>query len=387
MDLERFGLEKLRLRQGVKWSLAGPEVLPAWVADMDFPIAAPIAKMLADAVVLEDLGYPSGVEEDAVRSSFAARMRRRYGWEVDPGLVIVTSEVVQSIYLALLAYASDGEGVIVQTPVYPPFLAAVADTGRKLVDVPLAVGDDGYFVDKAQLVDKVRSSGARVMLVCNPQNPTGRVLSLEELNALGDVALEEDLIVISDEIHADLVYPGGRHIPFALANPAAADRCITLYSASKAFNIAGLRCAVAAFGTAELKAAFERFPHHARGGLSALGVRAALAAWDEGDPWLDEVLGYLDSNRSTVGKWLGQFPHVKNFVPQSTYLWWMDVSSLGLGDDPTAALAERAGVMLSPGADYGRPGVGHVRLNFATPRPILGEILDRLSPIFAAGAR
>lgn len=378
MNFDRFDLADLTKRRGAKWAATRGDVLAAWIADMDFPLAPPVADVLAEAVGAQDLGYPSGQDVDAVVASFVARSASRHGLDVDPSLVVVTSDVVQSIYIALMTFSEPGDGVVVQTPVYPPFLSAVADTGRRLVEVPLAVAPQGYRVDADRLRAAVRGQGAKVMLVCNPHNPTGRVFADDELEALATVAEEEDLVLVVDEIHADLVYPGRSHVPMPLAAPAAAARCVTLASASKAFNIAGLRCSVASFGSRSLYDRFSAVPSHVRGGLSVLGLRATAAAWKEGDEWLGQLLSYLQSNRDAVTAALAGLDGAVSFVPEATYLAWIDLSGLGMGPDPAGELKQNAGVLLSSGPDFGAPGQGHVRLNFATTAEVLQGILSRL---------
>lgn len=377
-DFERFDLGSLSERRGAKWSDASGDVLPAWIADMDLPLARPVVEVLEQAVSAQDLGYPSSADVDAVVESFVARSASRHAFEVDPDLVVVASDVVQSIYVALMAFSEPGDGVVVQTPVYPPFLSAVADTGRRLVEVPLELDGDGYRVDTDRLRNAVRAQGARVMLVCNPHNPTGRVMRTEELEAIGAVAEDENLVLVVDEIHADLVYQGSRHVPLPVAAPAAAGRCVTLASASKAFNIAGLRCSVASFGSRALYDRFGVLPSHARGGLSCIGLRATAAAWNEGDRWLADVVSYLEGNRDTVAAALAPLEGVVSFAPEATYLSWIDLSGLGMGPDPAEELKERAGLLLSSGPAFGGPGRGHVRLNFATTRAVLDQILGRL---------
>jgi cystathionine beta-lyase len=311
-------------------------------------------------------------------------MAERFGWRVDPQRVEVLTDVVQGLYVALDRFAAPGEGVVVQTPVYPPFLHAVRDTGRRLVENPLVEGLARFAID----LDGLRAAidpATRVLLLCNPQNPTGRVFERGELEALAELALRHELVVVADEIHADLVYAEGtagrrRHVPFATLAPEVEARTITLTSATKAFNIPGLRCAVAHFGSEELRRRFVSLPRHVRGGLGALGLAATAAAWGESQPWLDAVLRTLAGNRAFVAEFVGaSLPGVVHHPPEASYLAWLDCRPLALGPSPQRFFLERAKVALSPGEAFGRPGQGFVRLNFGTSRALLGEILERMA--------
>jgi cystathionine beta-lyase len=380
---DRLDPAQLRRRRGEKWALHPPDVLPAWVAEMDFPLAAPVRRVVEEALALDDLGYPLEVRRDDLPALFAARMAERYGWSPDPGRVELLSDVVQGLYLALDRLSAPGDGVVVQTPVYPPFLAAVRQTGRRQVESPLRrSGEEGGGGWAMELEDlrRVLDPGTRMLLLCNPQNPTGRVFTRAELEALAELALAHDLVVVSDEIHADLIYPGHRHVAFASLGADVEARTVTLSSASKAFNIPGLRCAVAAFGSAALHRRFLTVPRPLRGGLGALGLAATRAAWTEGGPWLEAVRAYLLGNRARVAAFVeAELPGVEHVPPEASYLAWLDCRALGLGPSPQRFFLEHARVALSAGEAFGRPGTGFVRLNFATSRGLLDEILARLA--------
>jgi cystathionine beta-lyase len=286
--------------------------------------------------------------------------------------------VVQGIYVAIDQFSEPGEGVLVQTPVYPPFLIAVREMRRRLVENPLVAGATRHEIDFDQLRSVIDPS-TRVFLLCNPQNPTGRVFDRRELEALAEIAIAHDLVVVADEIHGDLVYAGRRHIPFASLAPEVAARTVTLTSATKAFNIPGLRCAVAHFGSESLRKRFERVPRHIRGGLGSLGQAATLAAWRAGQPWLDAVLAHLDGNRHSVARAVAErMPGVRHFEPEATFLAWLDCRSLELAPSPHTFFLENARVALSEGSVFGGPGRGFARLNFATSRPLLDEITTRI---------
>lgn len=378
-DLERLDVAKLRRRRGEKWRQYPPDVLPAWVAEMDFPLAAPIRRVVEEALAAEDLGYPINPRPQDLPTVFAERMAERFGWRIDPQRVEVLTDVVQGIYVALDRFAAPGEGVVVQTPVYPPFLHAVRETGRRMVENPLVEGGARFELD----LDGLRAAldpATRVLLLCNPQNPTGRVFARAELEALAALALRHDWVVVADEIHADLVYGGARHLPFAALAPEVEARTITLTSATKAFNIPGLRCALAHFGSDELAKRFRSLPRHVRGGVGSLGLAATAAAWRESQPWLDHVLRTLAGHRDFVAGFVARaLPGVRHHAPEASYLAWLDCRALGLGPSPQRFFLEQARVALSAGESFGGPGAGFVRLNFATSRALLGEVLERMA--------
>lgn len=378
MHLDDLDIAALRRRRGEKWATYPDDVLPAWVADMDFPVCPAIGELLARHLELGDLGYPTDAAPQAVREAFATRARDRFDWHVEPHRVEVISDVVQGMYVALATMTEAGDAAIVHPPIYPPFLIAVPELARRLVISPLRDEGGGYCVD----FDHLRASTdrqTRMLLFCNPQNPSGRVFARRELEQIAEFVLERDLIVCSDEIHADLVFPGHRHIPFASLAPEIAARTVTLTSASKAFNIAGLRCAVAVFAEDALQRRFNVLPAHLRGGLGALGMAATVRAWLAGQPWLDEILQYLDANRAYVADFVAtRLPGVRHSPPEATYLAWLDCRALDLRPDPYRFFLERGRVALSDGAAFGAAGEGFVRLNFATSRPILSAVLERM---------
>jgi cystathionine beta-lyase len=378
MDLNDLDLERLRARLSVKWQHYGRDCLPAWVAEMDFPVAEPIRATLKRALELDDFGYPQEQAVVGLPELFAARVRQRYGWQIDAERVEVLSDVVQGIYIALMALTTPGAGVVVQTPIYPPFLDSVKKLGRSPRICPLVDSGDRHAVDFGELARACQ--GARMLLLCHPHNPTGRVFTRAELTRLAELALEHDLFVVSDEIHADLSFAGSDFVPFASLGPEIAARTITLSSASKAFNIAGLRCAVAHFGSAGLRERFNAcVPEHARGGVGILGQYCTKAAWQAGDLWLEEVKQTLDDNRRFVLAELHQrLPEVRVHLPEATYLAWLDCSALGLDSSPATFFVRQARVALSDGAWFGAGFEQCVRLNFATSRSILGELVERL---------
>lgn len=374
----------LHSRLGEKWNTYPPDITPAWVAEMDFPLAEPVRVVLERAVDRFDFGYPINPKDTGLRECFAERMERLWGWQVDPRRVEILSDVVQGLYIGMLAYTSPGDGAVIQTPVYPPFFGAVRETGRRIVEhrlVPAADGGaPGYRLD----VDALRAvvdDGTRILLLCNPHNPTGRVFTREELEALAALARERDWIVLTDEIHQDLCYDGARHIPFASLSDDAATRTVTITSATKAFNVPGLRCAVAHFPSAALQERFAAaLPRHARGGIGLPGLYATIAAWRHADPWLDEVRAYLQTNRDFVTDFLArEIPEIHCQPPESTYLAWLDCRALELSPTPARFFYRGAKIALSDGENFSPDFGGFARLNFATSRSLLRDVLERLA--------
>lgn len=383
MHLDQLHESKLRLRRGQKWSLYAAEVLPAWVADMDFEVAEPIRAALAERLANNDLGYPLAPARTDLPALFAARVATRFNWRIDPADVLVLSDVVQGLYVGLETLSAPGDGVLIQTPIYPPFLHAAAETGRRAVLCPLVAGNTRYEIDFDALAASV-DAGTRVLMICSPHNPSGRAFAREELSQLAALACRHDLTVISDEIHAELMLNGERHIPIASLSPEIAARTVTLMSASKAFNIAGLCMAFAHFGSRALRERFQKLPAHTRGGTNTLAIAAVQAAWQAGQPWLDDVIAYLRANRDHVAAHCrAHWPLVRHFPPEATYLAWLDMRALGLPGNPQEFLLKQARVALSDGRAFGAAGEGFVRLNFATSRAILDAVLARIDEALA----
>ena len=383
MSLDQLNPSRLRLRHGQKWSLYGADILPAWVADMDFEVAEPIRAALAERLANHDLGYPLAPQRTELPALFAARMQARFDWHIDPAAVVILSDVVQGLYLCLETLSAVGDGVLIQTPIYPPFLHAACETQRRAIVCPLVVGTARYEIDFEAMAAAV-DSGTRVLMICNPHNPTGRVFSRAELEQLARLACRHDLVVVSDEIHAELVLGDNKHIPIASLGSDIAARTVTLMSASKAFNIAGLCMAFAHFGSQALRERFLRVPAHSRGGTNTLAIAAVQAAWTAGQPWLDGVIDYLRGNRDHVAAHCrSHWPQVKHFAPEATYLAWLDMRALALPGIAQEFFLKQARIALSDGRAFGEEGAGFVRLNFATSRGILDDVLARMDAALA----
>jgi len=373
-------LEELRRRRGSKWTAFGEDVLPAWVADMDFPIAPPVREAILDVLERGDIGYPGTASLKALGTAFATRMSERFGWEPDPARVMPVGDLIQAMIASVSSFCRPGEGVVIQTPIYPPFLRIVETLGRRLVDNPLAAGRERYEMDLDGLRESIDGE-TRLLLFCNPHNPTGRVFERRELEDLAALVLERDLVVVSDEIHADLVYPGGTHIPFASLGPEIAARTITITSATKSFNIAGLKCAVIHFGSEELKARQTAiFAARLLGVPNVLGIEATLAGWREGDAWLAALVEQLDANRKALAEFLARrLPDVVMHPPEASFLAWLDCSALSLPVRPYDFFLSEARVALNDGAEFSSRSDLFVRLNFATTPEILEQVLERMA--------
>lgn len=379
-------LDTLHRRPGGKWQHVAPDVIAAWVADMDFPIPPAVADALA-AAARDDLGYPPWLLTGSpLRAAFADRMARRHAWHPAATEVREHTDVLNALQVVLHLATSRGDGVAIQTPSYPPFLATLDEMGRPRVDAPFRRTDTGWEPDVGTLADAVAAHRPKVLLLVNPHNPVGHVYTREELVEIADVARRHDLLVVSDEIHAELVYAPHRHVPFASIGSDAAARTVTLTSASKSFNLAGLRCAVAHYGPQRLLAAVDAQPGDLHGAVSVLGVVGTLAAWRDGDDWQRRLQQVLERNRqrvaAAVAGWSATLP--ADPPPQATYLYWFDAARLGADcDDPVADVLARARVRLDGGVPFG-PGAGHrLRLNFATGAAVLDEMLARLGKLAA----
>lgn len=380
MESFELTVEELRARRGRKWTQYPADVLPAWVADMDFTVPDVVQQALVRLVEQRDYGYGALEDYASLAAAFSERMADRFGWQAAAEQVQPVSELIQGMFATVLAFSDPGDGVVVQTPIYPPFLMTIAETGRRLVDNPLRDDGSRFVLD----IDGLRGlvdDGTRILMFCNPHNPTGRVFERAELEAVAALALERDLIVLSDEIHADLIYDRKQHIPFATLGPEVAAHTITMTSATKSYNIPGLRCALMHFGTPALRQRFhERVPERLLGQVCVPGIDATVAAWRQGQPWLDSVLSRLRANRERVAAFVREeLPGVKHYSPESTYLAWLDCRALELPQRPFEFFLEQGRVALLDGADFGA-GYGRcVRLNFGTSGPILGEVLERLT--------
>jgi cysteine-S-conjugate beta-lyase len=371
---EDLDLDRLRRRRSEKWRLHPPDVLPAFIAEMDYDLAEPVLAALRSALDLSDCGYAN-----ATGLAFARFAAARHGWTVDPGRVHLIPDVMAGVEAVLLLTTEPGDGVVINTPVYPPFFEHIPNAGRRVVEVPLVRGDGSWELDFDAL-EAAFAAGARGYLLASPHNPTGRVFSAADLGRIGSLADRYGVTVISDEIHASLTLPGARHTPFVVAGDAAAERGVTLASTSKAFNVAGLKGAVAVAGSASMQRTLDRLPAACQYGAGLPGVLASEAAWNSGDDWLDALIRQLDHVRAEFGRLLGQrLPEARYVPPEASYLAWVDCSALDLGPEPAEVFLRRGRVALGRGLDFGAPGDGFVRVTIGTSSALLAGIVDRMA--------
>lgn len=365
-----------RLNTGSKkWSQYPEDVLPMWVADMDFPVAEPIVAALKQRLEHPLLGY--SVAQDSLRETLVAHLARHYDWVIQPEDLVFLPGVEPGVNMALNTLVPAGAGVVVQTPNYSPLLHAPGHWKLPRIDLPFHADTNGeYTTDLNALHSALLQS--RALLLSNPHNPLGKVFAREELQAIGDACVERDVLIISDEIHADILFDGRRHTPIASLSPAIAARTVTLMSASKAWNIAGLKTAFAVVQNAELRKRFNAGRLGLVDSVNTLGLEATEAAYRHGAQWLAQVNAYLQSNRDYLADALAtRFPGIRMHLPQSTYLAWLDCSALNIAH-PQQFFLREAKVAFSDGLEFGEDCGQFVRLNFGCPRPMLEEALARM---------
>jgi cysteine-S-conjugate beta-lyase len=378
-ELTELSLDRLRLRRSAKWRFYDDDVLPAWVAEMDFPLAPAVKIALAEAVELDDTGYgyPAAL---GLAEAFAEFARARLDWEVDPAGVSAAPDVVNAITTLLRTIAKPGDRIVINTPVYHPFFAVIEEVGCEVAEVPLV---DGQL--DVDAIDAEFRDGAVALILCSPHNPTGTLPTEGQLKTLAAAAAQHGAWVLSDEIHSPLVLPGARHVPFLSVSDEAREHGIALSSASKAFNLAGLHCAQFVTASERAAAVVEKLPFSATH-AGHFGALATVAAYRDGAPWLDDVIAVLDHNRALLAELLAtDLPEIGYTPPRAGYLTWLDLRALDLGDDPTEALLERGRVALNPGPSFGLQGKGFARLNIGTSPALVEEAVKRIGKAVGRG--
>jgi cysteine-S-conjugate beta-lyase len=369
-------LSALRQRKSEKWRAYPADVLPAFVAEMDFDVAEPIKDAVRAALTIGDIGYPHKGE---LGEAFAEFAQDRLGWTVDPQRVFPIPDVMTGISEVLHAVTPDGSGVVINPPVYPPFFFRLEQMNRTIVEAPLHVADDGSYDLDLDAVDAVLSTGqAAAYLLCSPHNPLGRVWSAEQLNGVADLCQRHDVALLVDEIHAPLAHQGATHVSFLSLDHPMTERTIVFSSATKGWNIPGLKCGIAVAGGDQSAA---MLAEHWEGLLAShLGVLATVAAFRHARPWLDAVVGQVGANAALLQRLLAeQLPAVRYREPQASFLAWLDCRDLGLGDNPAAAFLDRGRVALTPGPDFGKQGNGFARLNMGTSPELITEAVRRMA--------
>ena len=367
-----------RQTDSIKWRHYDPDVLPMWVADMDFRSPEPVIQALRDRVEHGVFGYAD--ESAELRQVLVERLADRYHWQVKPDDILLMPGVVNGFNQACHALGSPGDDVLVQTPVYGPILKGPDYAGLNRVESSLVRKENGWYGIDFEAFEKAITPETRLFILCNPHNPVGRVFTPEELSRMGEICLRHGVTLCSDEIHCDLVFNGHPHTPIATLSPELARQTITLMAPSKTYNIAGLDCSFAVIQDAELR---QRFSQAGKGlvkGVNLLGMTAALAAYRGGQDWLDELLVYLQANRDFLVDFVkNNLPGITMSVPEGTYLAWLDCQALELDQTPSDFFMARARVAMNDGKWFGPGGEGFVRLNFGCPRSQLAEALERMA--------
>ncbi|HEV3382607.1 MAG TPA: aminotransferase class I/II-fold pyridoxal phosphate-dependent enzyme [Trebonia sp.] len=381
---DRITIDELRRHGSVKWTKGGPDVIGAFIAEMDFGAAPAIETALREAVARAEFGYLPLHLATELAEAFANWQLVRHDWPVSPERTRLLPDVVKCLEATITVFSRAGSPVILPTPAYMPFLTLPGHLGREIIGVPMARDGDRYVLD-LDGIDAAFKAGGNLLVLVNPANPVGRVYTAEELAAVAEVVSRNGGRVFADEIHAPLVYPGCRHIPYASVSDAAAAHTITATSASKGWNLPGLKCAQLVLGTDADVAAWAETGEFYEHGTSTLGVRASIAAYTDGGDWLSDVVSYLDGSRSLLADLLtAHLPGVRYRPPEGTYLSWLDCRDLGIDGSPAEFFLDKARVALTDGAACGDAGRGFARLTFATPRPILSEMIRRMGEALSA---
>ena len=367
-----------RSTESNKWHKYPPDVLPLWVADMDFASPEPVIRALRERVEHGVFGY--GVEQPEFHQVMHDRFLKRFGWKVEPEAMTLMNGVTPGFNTACRAFGGPGDGVLMQLPVYPPILRLPDNVGMSRDGVHLMRGTDGRYTIDFDAFERAITPRTRMFLLCNPHNPVGRVFTREELVRMAEICLRHGLIICSDEVHGDLIYSGHEHVPMASLGPEIEARTITLLAPSKTFNLAGLKSSLAVIPNQALREKFlgARLDMVQTGNI--MGYTAMLAAYRDGQPWLDELLRYLESNRDFLVKYVStNFPGIEMGVPEGTYLGWLDCRRAGIpSNDPFTFFLESGRVAFNDGVTFGRGGEGFVRLNFGCPRSLLTQGLERM---------
>jgi cysteine-S-conjugate beta-lyase len=367
-----------------KWNTYKRDALPMWVADMDFPSPEPVIQALRQRVDHGLFGYPMGLMNSPkdlpeLRGTIVDRMASKYGWSIEPEDIVFIPGVVIAFNLACHTLANPEQAVLVQTPVYTPILNAAQETGILHQEMELTRQPDGSYIVDWDRFEASITPQTRLLILCNPHNPVGKVFQPNELRQLAEICLRHGVTICSDEIHGDLIFSGHQHTPIATLDTEIAQNTITLMAPSKTYNIAGLQCSFAIIPNRELR---KRYLQSRKGlvpWVNGLGLLAAQVAYQQGQEWLDQLLQYLECNRDYLYDYVQKYmPGIEMGLPQATYMAWLDCRKSKLVDDPYQSCLDRGRVALNDGAKFGRGGEGFVRLNFGCPNALLVEGLERL---------
>ncbi|WP_035121433.1 MalY/PatB family protein [Cohnella panacarvi] len=356
------------------------DILPLWVADMDFRPPQEVV----DAIVsrAEEGVYGYTIRTQGYYDAIIGWLERRHGWSVKQEWLSSSPGIVPALSLMVLAFTNPGDSVILQSPVYYPFYDVIKSNGRTVVDNALILQDDGRYVMDCELLERQAKEGAKMLLLCTPHNPGGRVWTREELQRVADIARKYDLLVVADEIHHDLVFPGHKHVPFASLSEDAAQRTMTCIAPSKTFNLAGLQCAAVVIANegrrAKYNALLKTLSLHME---SYFGITAMETSYKHGDEWLDQLLVYLEGNLNALIEFVSRrLPQIKVMRPEGTYMAWLDCSAISNSPQQLKKLMfEEAGVAFTEGSIFGKQGAGSLRVNFACPRSLLLQALEQFA--------
>ncbi|WP_460795971.1 MalY/PatB family protein [Microbacterium sp. GXF0217] len=373
--------DDLRHAGSVKWT-AFPDTIGAFVAEMDFGVAPAITEAITASLDAGITGYLPQRLSAQLAETTASWYSEKYGWDVPTERVRAVADVISAFEFAIASYSSPGAAVIVPTPAYMPFLTVPGRLGRRVIEVPSIRVDGRWVMDHAG-VAAAFADGGELLVLCNPHNPLGTVATRDELLAIAATVDAAGGRVFSDEIHAPLVYAPGVHIPYASVSDVAAAHTLTAASASKAFNLAGFKCAQLIFSNEESDRLWEADGGWAGHGTATVGVIANIAAYTGGEPWLDDVVEYLDGNRRLLAELVAEIPGVSMVVPEGTYIALLDFRETGLTGDLAAWFREHAGVAMTDGSACGEAAIGCTRFVFATPRPVMVEAIERIARALA----
>jgi cysteine-S-conjugate beta-lyase len=376
---ESVTLASLRERTSEKWAGYPPDVLPAWVAEMDFPLATPIRSALERALAVGDCGY---ADAQPLRPVFRSFVGERFGWSIEDHQVFAVPDVMAGVSQAIHLLTAPGDGIVVNPPVYPPFFEVIRHAGRQIVEVPLRVDDSQHWSIDFAALESAFANGAKAYLLCSPHNPVGRVWTAGELNQIATLAERYHVAVIADEIHGPLTVPGIAFVPFLSVAPAKL-RAVAMLSASKAWNVPGLKCGVLVAGPAvrnDVRARLMSIPTEIASRIGNLGVIASIAAFRDSGTWLDELRSHLDRNGKLLAQLLAEYiPQARYTPPPATYLAWIDCTGLAIEGEASKHFLQHGRVALYRGSAFGKEYAKYVRLNMGTSRAILTQIVQRMA--------
>lgn len=355
-----------------------PDALPMWVADMDFQCPQEVVDAVVERAKHPIYGY--AFRDNEFGEVTAEWMKKRHGWEIDPSWVTFSGGVVPALSVCINAFTNPGDRIIIQTPVYYPFNDVIVNNGRYVCENPLNFTGDRYEIDFEDLEEKAKDRKARMMILCNPHNPVGRVFTKEELIKIGDICQRNGVLVVADEVHSDFIYPGHKHIPFASISPEHAQNSLVIVAPSKTFNLAGMQASAVITANKFLYQNFEmQVTRNRVSSISLFGITAFKAAYKYGEDYLEQLLPYLWSNYEFTRDYLANHcPKLRVLRPEGTYLLWLDCSGLGLDAEGIDDFFVEARVAMDNGIWFGAQAANFMRMNIATPRATLTEILDRI---------